>query len=49
VGHAYGNRVGWGGGVEFGAVGGFIEPRNGIWSVKHKLKIKFTKKVLISC
>jgi hypothetical protein len=34
--------VGWGGGVGCGGDGGWMEePGNGIWNVKHKLKIKY--------
>jgi hypothetical protein len=37
--HPHGDRVGWGGAVGSGAVGGWMwEKGNRIWSVKNKLK-----------
>jgi hypothetical protein len=47
-GHPHGDRVGREGGVECGAVRGWMG-RNGIWSVKNKIKnkIKHLKKTTL--
>jgi hypothetical protein len=39
-GHPHGDRVGWGGGVGCGVVGGWMGAGNGIQSIKSKLKTK---------